>query len=114
MICICTFMGQLLVVGFQSKDKEANHTVDSYLRKFTSEDNASFEELAALHNKKERLRNAWMYEAEEKHNKELVYKGKEMILAADEQLMLKAAPSAAEGWHSSFCLGTFIYYQLIS
>ncbi|VDD93080.1 unnamed protein product [Enterobius vermicularis] len=82
--------------ALKSKDKEANHTVDSYLRKFTSEDNASFEELAALHNKKERLRNAWMYEAEEKHNKELVYKGKEMILAADEQLMLKAAPSAAE------------------
>lgn len=78
------------------KKKKLDYTVDAYLNKFTSEDNASFEELAALHNKKEKIRNSWMYEAEEKHNKELVYRGKEMIKAADEQLMISTAPSAQE------------------
>ena len=87
----------IVLLEDMEKAKESKHTVDSYLRKFTSEDNASFEELAALHNKKERIRNSWMYDAEEKHNKELVYRGKEMIKAADEQLMIAAAPNAQEG-----------------
>lgn len=62
-------------------------TVQSYLDKYTSEDNASFEELAELHNKRERVRNSWMYEAEKKHNEELVFKAPKPIAAADEQLL---------------------------
>lgn len=61
--------------------------MQSYLDKYTSEDNASFEELVQLHNKRERIKNAWMYEAEEIHNKSLVYRGSNYINAADEQLM---------------------------
>lgn len=76
-------------------------TVDSYLNKYTSEDNASFEELAALHLKKERIRNAWMYEAEERHNKELVTRGTEPIKAADEQLMIASAPGTSDGFFYS-------------
>uniref|UniRef100_A0A915BNJ8 Uncharacterized protein n=1 Tax=Parascaris univalens TaxID=6257 RepID=A0A915BNJ8_PARUN len=60
----------------KEKKEEDKMTVDTYLNKYTSEDNASFEELAALHLKKERIRNAWMYEAEERHNKELVTREK--------------------------------------
>ncbi|KHN86648.1 ES2 similar protein 2 [Toxocara canis] len=80
----------------KEKKLEDKLTVDSYLNKYTSEDNASFEELAALHAKKERVRNAWMYAAEKKHNEELVMRGDEPIKAADEQLMIAAAPGASD------------------
>lgn len=64
-------------------------TVQSYLDKYTSEDNASFEELAQLHFKKERVRNAWMYEAEQKHNESLVYRTAPEALCADQQLVAR-------------------------
>lgn len=64
-------------------------TVQKYLEKYTSEDNASFEELFELHHRRERVKNSWMYEAERKHNESLVHRGPEMIMAADEQLVAK-------------------------
>jgi hypothetical protein len=63
--------------------------VQKYLEKYTSEDNASFEELFELHHRRERVKNSWMYEAERKHNESLVHRGPEMIMAADEQLVAK-------------------------
>uniref|UniRef100_A0A0R3RFA0 Nuclear protein DGCR14 n=1 Tax=Elaeophora elaphi TaxID=1147741 RepID=A0A0R3RFA0_9BILA len=78
------------------KRPDENLTVDAYLNKFTSEDNASFEELALLHKKKEQIRNAWMYEAEKKHNEEFVTRGNELVRAADEQIMISLAPGTAE------------------
>ncbi|KAK0416592.1 hypothetical protein QR680_012578 [Steinernema hermaphroditum] len=65
---------------------EEKLTVDAYLNKFTSEDNASFEELAALGAKRERVRNKWMYDAEEQHNAEMVSRV-EFIKDADKQLV---------------------------
>ncbi|KAL3097484.1 hypothetical protein niasHS_003932 [Heterodera schachtii] len=62
-------------------------TVQTYLEKYTSEDNASFEELAELGKKRERVKNAWMYEAERKHNESLVFRGTQMIEEADEQMV---------------------------
>lgn len=47
-------------------------SVDAYMNKFTSEDNASFEELAAVEIEKERAKKGWIYEAERKHNEEMV------------------------------------------
>lgn len=64
-------------------------TVQSYLDNYTSEDNASFEELAKMHNRRERVKNAWMYDAEKKHNESLVYRQQEMIEDADKQLVAK-------------------------
>ncbi|VDK80596.1 unnamed protein product [Litomosoides sigmodontis] len=81
----------------KKKKSHGNLTIDAYLSKFTSEDNASFEELALLHKKKEQIRNAWMYEAETKHNEEFVTRGNELIKAADEQIMTSLAPGATEG-----------------
>ncbi|VDK71653.1 unnamed protein product [Onchocerca ochengi] len=80
------------------KRKKAHEdlTIDTYLNKFTSEDNASFEELALLHKKKEQIRNAWMYEAERKHNKEFVIRGNELVKAADEQISISLAPGNTE------------------
>ncbi|CAG9531955.1 unnamed protein product [Cercopithifilaria johnstoni] len=81
----------------KKKKSHGNLTVDTYLNKFTSEDNASFEELALLHKKKEQIRNAWMYEAEKKHNEEFVTRGNKLIMASDEQIMKSLAPGAIEG-----------------
>ncbi|TKR77460.1 hypothetical protein L596_018431 [Steinernema carpocapsae] len=83
-------------------DPEEKLTVDAYLNKYTSEDNASFEELAALVNKRERIRNKWMYDAEEKHNAELVNRV-EFVKDADMQLMLASAanrvrPNDIDNW----------------
>lgn len=67
------------------------------MNKFTSEDNASFEELALLHKKKEQIRNAWMYEAEKKHNDALVTRGNDLVKAADEQIVISLSAEVAEG-----------------
>uniref|UniRef100_A0A915PIB1 Uncharacterized protein n=1 Tax=Setaria digitata TaxID=48799 RepID=A0A915PIB1_9BILA len=80
----------------RKRTQEEKLTVDTYLNKFTSEDNASFEELALLHKKKEQIRNSWMYEAEKKHNEQFVTRGNELVKAADEQLMISSAPGATE------------------
>lgn len=66
-------------------------SVQTYLDKYTSEDNASFEELAQIHNKRERVRNVWMYEAERKHNESLVYRNAPEAIfdAADQQLVAR-------------------------
>ncbi|KAL7076900.1 hypothetical protein ACQ4LE_003662 [Meloidogyne hapla] len=65
-------------------------TVQTYLEKYTSEDNASFEELFELGKKREKVQNAWMYEAEKKHNESLVFRSQPMLEAADEQLVDKS------------------------
>lgn len=64
--------------------------VDAFLAKYTSEDNASFEELAAIQEQKERIRLAWMYNAEQKHNESLVTRtqGNNALKGADEQFAL--------------------------
>lgn len=45
------------------KEKELP-SLDSFLSKTTSEDNASFEQIMALAQDKEKLKHAWLYEAE--------------------------------------------------
>ncbi|GMT19496.1 hypothetical protein PFISCL1PPCAC_10793, partial [Pristionchus fissidentatus] len=71
-------------------------TVDSYLYKFTSEDNASFEEVTALADKKHKEKIQWLYDAAEKHNNEMVTRGKALTHNADEQLALRYDVEAAK------------------
>ncbi|KHJ93821.1 hypothetical protein OESDEN_06258 [Oesophagostomum dentatum] len=66
-------------------------SVDAYLNKFTSEDNASFEELTAVELEKQRARKAWIDEAEKKHNAEKVTYGA-LPASADLQLAIKYDP----------------------
>ncbi|CAJ0598808.1 unnamed protein product [Cylicocyclus nassatus] len=66
-------------------------SVDAYLNKFTSEDNASFEELAAVELAKERAKKGWIDEAEKKHNAEQVTYGA-LPASADLQLAIKYDP----------------------
>jgi len=86
----------------KTTDKLDKFTLQSYVDTFTSEDNASFDELAALMDERERKKNAWMYEAEKKHNEELVSQLK-MIKNADEQLLAiqngkDEKPIALDNW----------------
>ncbi|CAJ0942311.1 unnamed protein product, partial [Mesorhabditis belari] len=67
-------------------------SVDAYLNKFTSEDNASFEELTDLMDQREKIRNHWIYSNAERHNRELITRGAPMIENADMQLALKYDP----------------------
>uniref|UniRef100_A0AC35G868 Uncharacterized protein n=1 Tax=Panagrolaimus sp. PS1159 TaxID=55785 RepID=A0AC35G868_9BILA len=77
-------------------------TLQSYLDNFTSEDNASFEELAALMNERERKKNSWMYDAERRHNEDYRNQLKPITAAADEQLLAikntEDKPIAIDGW----------------
>ncbi|CAI4228922.1 unnamed protein product [Auanema sp. JU1783] len=71
------------------KDKDVeNLSIDGFFSKYTSEDNASFEELAVMAQKREQEKNKWIYEAAEKHNKELVVQ-QAIAADADVQLALK-------------------------
>lgn len=47
------------------KEEKELPCLDKFLAKNTSEDNASFEQIMELAKDKEKLRHAWLYEAEE-------------------------------------------------
>ncbi|KAK6028791.1 SH3 domain protein [Ostertagia ostertagi] len=80
------------------KEKAATDelSVDAYMNKFTSEDNASFEELAAVELAKERAKKGWIDEAERKHNAKMITYG-ELPASADLQLAIKYDPEFDKG-----------------
>lgn len=56
-----------LLAGSKEKEEEEGKelpSLDCFLAKATSEDNASFEQIMELAKDKEKLKHAWMYEAE--------------------------------------------------
>ncbi|KAK5979842.1 Splicing factor ESS-2 [Trichostrongylus colubriformis] len=88
----------------KGKAKPEELSVDAYMNKFTSEDNASFEELAAVELAKERAKKGWIEEAERKHNAKMVTYG-ELPASADLQLAIKydpefdrAKPKEVDNW----------------
>lgn len=57
-----------IFTGEKDAEKEEEKelpSLDKFLAKNTSEDNASFEQIMELAKDKEKLRHAWLYEAEE-------------------------------------------------
>lgn len=76
----------------------ANVTVDSFVNKYTTEDDAAFEELSALNVRRERHRNWWMYESTAEHNISKVVRGN-ALKGQDEQLMLpESRPNSLDNW----------------
>uniref|UniRef100_A0A7I4Y9Q8 Protein DGCR14 n=1 Tax=Haemonchus contortus TaxID=6289 RepID=A0A7I4Y9Q8_HAECO len=75
----------------KEKAKSDELSVDQYMNKFTSEDNASFEELAAVELARKRAKKGWIEEAERKHNAKMITYG-ELPASADLQLALKYDP----------------------
>lgn len=79
----------------------SNIDYSEYLNKFTSEDNASFEELSALAEKREKAKNSWLYEAAALHNNEKIVRHA-IAAQADVQLALRYVdeerPIALDNW----------------
>ncbi|KAM3937272.1 splicing factor ESS-2 homolog [Leptodactylus fuscus] len=60
--------------GDREKTEENNEdlpSLDNFLAKHTSEDNASFDQIMEVAKEKERAKNAWLYEAEEEYKQRL-------------------------------------------
>ncbi|CAD6187980.1 unnamed protein product [Caenorhabditis auriculariae] len=79
----------------KKKKKEVEMSVTGYLNSFTSEDNASFEELTEVMRERERAKRHWVYEAEERHNKNSIIHSL-MPAEADVQLAIKYTANAEE------------------
>ncbi|XP_055063719.2 splicing factor ESS-2 homolog [Misgurnus anguillicaudatus] len=80
--------------GGKAQEKELP-SLDCFLAKNTSEDNASFEQIMELAEDKNKLRHAWLYEAEdefkERHEKNLA-------LPSTEQQALECTKAGLETW----------------
>lgn len=60
----------LLLLGEAEKeDKDALPSLDTFLAKHTSEDNASFEQIMEVAKEKEKVKHAWLYSAEEEYTR---------------------------------------------
>uniref|UniRef100_A0A8R1DYJ9 Uncharacterized protein n=1 Tax=Caenorhabditis japonica TaxID=281687 RepID=A0A8R1DYJ9_CAEJA len=77
----------------RKRAKKKQETLTTYLNKYTSEDNASFEELAKVMREREDARRPWVYQAEKEHNKNLVVR-QAIAAEADVQLALKHVVNA--------------------
>ena len=53
----------------EKDDKDELPSLDSFLAKHTSEDNASFEQIMEVAKEKEKVKHAWLYSAEEEYAK---------------------------------------------
>lgn len=63
-----------------SKEEKELPSLDCFLSKNTSEDNASFEQIMALAQDKEKLKNAWLYEAEDEFKQVLKHRLKSLAI----------------------------------
>lgn len=54
----------------EKSSQSGKMSLDEFLDKHTSEDNESFEEIMKENERRFKIKHAWMFEAEEKHNKE--------------------------------------------
>ncbi|KAG5834892.1 hypothetical protein ANANG_G00266380 [Anguilla anguilla] len=81
--------------GKGEEEEKPLPSLDKFLAKTTSEDNASFEQIMELADDKEKVRHAWLYEAEAEYNQrhqEL------MALPSSEQQALEAGKAGVETW----------------
>nr|XP_028566107.1 splicing factor ESS-2 homolog [Podarcis muralis] len=80
----------------EEESKDALPSLDSFLAKHTSEDNASFEQIMDVAEEKERARHSWLYDAEEefaqRHQEQLA------LPSAEEQQALANGKAGVETW----------------
>uniref|UniRef100_A0A3B1JDA1 Ess-2 splicing factor homolog n=1 Tax=Astyanax mexicanus TaxID=7994 RepID=A0A3B1JDA1_ASTMX len=77
------------------KEEKELPSLDRFLAKNTSEDNASFEQIMDLAKDKEKLKNAWLYEAEEEFKKR---HEENLALPSSEQQALECTKAGVETW----------------
>ncbi|XP_063000044.1 splicing factor ESS-2 homolog [Elgaria multicarinata webbii] len=80
----------------EEESKDVLPSLDSFLAKHTSEDNASFEQIMEAAEEKEKARHSWLYEAEEefaqRHQEQLA------LPSAEEQQALTSGKAGVETW----------------
>uniref|UniRef100_A0A6J0VBF6 Splicing factor ESS-2 homolog n=1 Tax=Pogona vitticeps TaxID=103695 RepID=A0A6J0VBF6_9SAUR len=80
----------------EEENRDALPSLDTFLGKHTSEDNASFEQIMDVAEEKEKARHSWLYEAEEefaeRHQKQLA------LPSAEEQQALTGGKAGVETW----------------
>ncbi|KAH0625582.1 hypothetical protein JD844_015161 [Phrynosoma platyrhinos] len=80
----------------EEENKDTLPSLDTFLAKHTSEDNASFEQIMEVAEEKEKARHSWLYEAEEefaqRHQEQLA------LPSTEKQLALTSGKAGVETW----------------
>ncbi|KAM4649263.1 splicing factor ESS-2 homolog isoform 1-T1 [Amazona ochrocephala] len=92
--------------GAEKDDKEALPSLDSFLAKHTSEDNASFEQIMEVAKEKEKVKHAWLYSAEEEYAQR---HSENLALPSAEQQALESVKAGLETWEYT-ARNTLMYY----
>ncbi|XP_068127665.1 splicing factor ESS-2 homolog [Hyperolius riggenbachi] len=77
------------------EDNKDLPSLDSFLAKHTSEDNASFEQIMEVAKDKEKARNAWLYEAEEEYKQRLE---DNLALPSAEMQAIESSKAGLDTW----------------
>uniref|UniRef100_A0A452I137 Uncharacterized protein n=1 Tax=Gopherus agassizii TaxID=38772 RepID=A0A452I137_9SAUR len=79
----------------KEQSKDTLPSLDSFLIKHTSEDNASFEQIMEVAKEKEKARHSWLYEAEEEFAQRRL---ENLALPSAEQQALESGKAGLETW----------------
>ncbi|EMP40255.1 Protein DGCR14 [Chelonia mydas] len=79
----------------KEQSKDTLPSLDSFLTKHTSEDNASFEQIMEVAKEKEKARHSWLYEAEEEFAQRRL---ENLALPSAEQQALESGKAGVETW----------------
>ncbi|XP_069612939.1 splicing factor ESS-2 homolog isoform X1 [Ranitomeya imitator] len=81
--------------GEKTEDGEELPSLDNFLAKHTSEDNASFEQIMEVAKEKERAKNSWLYEAEEEYKQRLQ---QNLVLPSVEMQAIQDVKAGLDTW----------------
>uniref|UniRef100_A0A8B9LZT7 Ess-2 splicing factor homolog n=1 Tax=Accipiter nisus TaxID=211598 RepID=A0A8B9LZT7_9AVES len=90
----------------EKDDKDALPSLDSFLAKHTSEDNASFEQIMEVAKEKEKVKHAWLYSAEDEYAQR---RNENLALPSAEQQALENVKAGLETWEYT-ARNTLMYY----
>ncbi|XP_074462796.1 splicing factor ESS-2 homolog isoform X1 [Larus michahellis] len=90
----------------EKDDKDTLPSLDSFLAKHTSEDNASFEQIMEVAKEKEKIKHAWLYSAEEEYTQR---HNENLALPSAEQQALENVKAGLETWEYT-ARNTLMYY----
>uniref|UniRef100_A0A8C7EE45 Ess-2 splicing factor homolog n=1 Tax=Nothoprocta perdicaria TaxID=30464 RepID=A0A8C7EE45_NOTPE len=101
------FLPPCPLLGEAEKDaKDELPSLDSFLAKHTSEDNASFEQIMEVAKEKEKVKHAWLYSAEEEYAQR---RNNNLALPSAEQQALENVKAGLETWEYT-ARNTLMYY----
>ncbi|KAM8816977.1 splicing factor ESS-2 homolog isoform 2-T2 [Rhynchonycteris naso] len=79
----------------EEEEKEPLPSLDVFLSRYTSEDNASFQEIMEVAKEKSRARHAWLYQAEEEFEKR---ENDNLALPSAEHQAIESSQAGVETW----------------